>query len=74
VGLGTPVLFQALTNPIKLTLGVEAASTRGGMFTDVAMSEARDKIATMKTQNRLLAIRTYDFGRMLLTLSNVGHI
>jgi hypothetical protein len=68
------VTFQALTNPTRLILGVEAASTRGGMLTVVAKSEARDKIASMKTQNRLLAIGTYDDGRMLITLSNVGYI
>ncbi len=74
MGLGVPVLFQALMNPIRLILGVEAASTRGGMLTVVAKSEARDKIARMKTQNRLLAIRIYDYGRMLITLSDVGYI
>jgi hypothetical protein len=58
-------------NPIKLILGVEAASTGGGILTDVAKSEARVKIASMNTQNLLLAIRTYDYGRMLITLSNV---
>ncbi len=43
-------------------------------MTDVAMSEDRDKIVSMKTQNLLLAIRTYDYGRMFITLSNVGSI
>jgi hypothetical protein len=74
LGLGTPVLFQALTNPIRLILGVEAASTGGGMLTHVARSEARVKIASMNTQNLLLAIRTHDCGRMLITLSNVGYL
>jgi hypothetical protein len=59
-------------NPIRLILGVEAASTFGGMLTDVAMSDARDRIESRKTQNLLLAIRTYDYGQMLITLSNVG--
>jgi hypothetical protein len=59
-------------NPIKLILGVEAASTLGGMLADVAMSEDKDKTASIKTQNLLLAIRTYDCGRMLITLSNGG--
>jgi hypothetical protein len=68
------VTFQALTNPTRLILGVEAASTLGGMLNDVARSEARDKIASTKTQNLLLAIGTYDSGRMLITLSNVGYI
>src|SRR5260370_4208758 len=61
-------------NPIRLILAVEAASTCGGMLTDVAMSEHRDTIASMKTRNLLLAIRTYDCGRMLITLSNVGYL
>jgi hypothetical protein len=60
-------------NPIRLILGVEAASTRGGTLTDVAMSEDKDKIASMKSQNLLLAIRTHDPGRRLLTLSNIGY-
>jgi hypothetical protein len=42
-------------NPTRLILGVEAASTRGGTLTDVAMSEDKDKIASIKTQNLLLA-------------------
>jgi len=61
-------------NPIRLILGVEAASTGGGILTDVAKSEARVKIASMNTQNLLLAIRTYDCGRMLITLSNVRYL
>jgi hypothetical protein len=72
LGLGTPVLFQALMNPTRLILGVEAASTPGGMLTDAARSEASDKIASMKPQNLLLVIRTHDHGRRLLTLSNIG--
>jgi len=71
--LGTPVLFQALKNPIRLILEVEAALTFGGMLTVVATSDVKDKIASNKTQNRLLAIRTYDYGRMLITLSSVGN-
>jgi len=43
-------------NPIRLMLGVGAASTRGGTLTDVAMSEDKDRIASMKTQNLLLAM------------------
>jgi hypothetical protein len=58
--------------PIRLILGVEAASTFGGMLTDVAMSDARDRIESRKTQNLLLAIRTYDYGQMLITLSGVA--
>ena len=56
VGLGTPVLFQALKNPIRLILAVEAALTFGGILTDVAKREAKDKTASMKTQNLLLAM------------------
>ena len=56
MGLGTLVLFQALMNPIRLILGVEAASTFGGILTDVAISEVMDKIASMKTQNLLLGM------------------
>ena len=72
MGLCTLVLFQALMNPIRLILGVEVASTGGGILTDVAKREARVEIASMNTQNLLLAIRTYDCGRMLITLPNVG--
>jgi hypothetical protein len=61
-------------NPTRLMLGVDAASTRGGMLTIVAKSEAADKIASMNAQNRLLAIDTYDYGRMLITLSNIGYV
>jgi len=74
VGLCTPVLFHALKNPIRLMLGVVAASTCGGMLTDVAISDARDMIASNKTKNLLLAIETYDSGRMLITLSNVRNL
>ena len=59
-------------NPIRLILGVEVASTGGGMLTDVAKREARVKIVSMNTQNLLLAIRTCDCGSMLITLSNGG--
>ena len=69
VGLGTPVLFQALMNPIRLILGVEAAFTFGGILTDTATSDAKDRVASKNAQNRLLDIRTYDCGRMLITLS-----
>lgn len=72
VGLGTLVLFQALMNPIRLILGVEAAFTGGGMLNDVAKREARVKTASMNAENLLLAIGTCDCGRMLITLSNVG--
>lgn len=71
VGFGALVLFQALMNPIRLIVGVEAAATGGGMLADVAKCEAIVKIARMSTQNLLLAIRTYDYGRMLITFSNV---
>jgi len=43
-------------NPTKLILGVEAASTLGGMLSDVAKSEERVRIASIKTQNLLLAM------------------
>src|SRR5712664_2285064 len=43
------------------------------MLTDVATRDVKDKIASNKTQNRLLAIRTYDYGRMLITLSSLKH-
>jgi hypothetical protein len=72
VGLGTLVLFQALKNPIRLILGVEAALTFEGMLTDVAMRDVTDRIARRKTQNLLITIRTCDYGRMLITLSSVG--
>ena len=61
-------------NHIRLILGVEAASTGGGILIHVAKREARVKIASMNTQNLLLAIRTYDCGRMLITLSNVEYL
>jgi len=56
VGLGTLVLFQALMNPTRLILGVEVASTLGGTLSDVAKSEERARIASIKTQNLLLAM------------------
>jgi hypothetical protein len=59
-------------NPIRLILGVEPACTTGGMLTDVANREDRVKIASKKTQNLLLTIRTYDYSRMLITPSSVG--
>jgi hypothetical protein len=72
VGLGTLVLFQALMNPTRLMLGVAAALTFGGILTDTATSDAKDRVASKNTQNLLLDIRTYDCGRMLITLSSVG--
>jgi len=42
-------------NPIRLTLGVEEASTLGGMLSDVATSGERVRIASIKIQNLLLA-------------------
>ena len=55
VGLGVLVLFQALMNPTRLMLGVEAAFTCGGRFADSATSDQRDSVANNKTQNLLLA-------------------
>jgi hypothetical protein len=43
-------------NPTKLILGVEAASTLGGTLSDVAKSEEINVIASIKTQNLLLAM------------------
>jgi hypothetical protein len=71
-GLGTLVLFQALMNPTRLILGVAAALTFGGILTDTATSDAKDRVASKNTQSLLLDIRTCDCGRMLITLSGVG--
>ena len=43
-------------NPIRLILGVEVATTLGGMLRDAAESEARDRNASAKTQNLLLGM------------------
>jgi len=48
-------------NPIRLILGVEAASTRGGMLTVVAKSEERVRIVSIKTQNLLLSMLKASF-------------
>src|SRR5438309_10107735 len=50
------VLFQALMNPTRLILGVEAATTPGGMLSDAAESDVRDRNASAKTQNLLLGM------------------
>jgi len=42
-------------NPTRLTLGVEEASTLGGMLSAVATSGERVRIASIKIQNLLLA-------------------
>ena len=59
-------------NPIRLIPRGEAASTGGGILTDIAKREPRVSIASAITQNLLLTIGTYDSGRMLITLSNLG--